>query len=93
VTILDFARPDIRTATFDRAAAPKAPAGVRLVELHDGLWRVTRNDGDVLGYVEQLAEAAGIRYRAKRMIASQQRFVSVGEFWSADDAVQCFRVG
>jgi len=91
VTILDFARPE--TTSSAASAAPLPRAGVRLVELNDGLWRVTRPDGDVLGYVEKLLEAAGTRYRAKRMIVSQQRFVSVGEFWSADDAVACFRVG
>jgi len=27
------------------------------------------------------------------MIVRQQRFVAVGEFWSMDDALDCFRVG
>jgi len=87
VTILDF--PRTPTGTARPVFTPRA--GVTLVELNDTLWRVTRPDGDVLGYVESLSEVAGTRYRAKRMIASQQRFVSVGEFWSADDAVECFR--
>jgi len=87
VTTLDFTRSS--TSASRPVFTPRA--GVTLVELNDSLWRVTRPDGDVLGYVESLPEVAGTRYRAKRMIVSQQRFVSVGDFWSADDAVECFR--
>nr|WP_221420784.1 hypothetical protein [Conyzicola lurida] len=61
--------------------------------MHDALWRVTRPDGEVAGYIERYSESRGIRFRAKRMIVRQQRFVSVGEFWSMDDALQCFRIG
>lgn len=87
MSVLDFTR--TASATPRPVFTPRA--GVTLVELGDSLWRVTRPDGDVLGYVESLDEVAGTRYRAKRMIASQQRFVSIGEFWSPDDAVECFR--
>ena len=87
MSVLDFTR----TASVATRPVFTPRAGVTLVELNDSLWRVTRPDGDVLGYVESVAEVAGTRYRAKRMIVSQQRFVSVGEFWSADDAVECFR--
>ena len=62
-----------------------------LVELGDALWRVTRPDGDVLGYVEAFEASGGTRYRAKRMIVRQQRFVPIGEFWVMSDAVDCFR--
>ena len=62
-----------------------------LVELGDTLWRVTRHDGEVLGYVEAFEAPGGQRYRAKRMLVRQQRFVPVGEFWVMDDAVDCFR--
>ena len=64
---------------------------VALVELGDALWRVTRPDGEVLGYVEAFDSAGSLRYRAKRMIVRQQRFVPVGEFWLMGDAVDCFR--
>jgi hypothetical protein len=62
-----------------------------IVELGDALWRITRHDGDVLGYVESFDVPAGTRYRAKRMLVRQQRFVPVGEFWSMTDALDCFR--
>lgn len=74
-------------------APPKKSAGIDLVQLHDDLWRITRPSGEVLGYVEKFQEIAGDRFRAKRMMATHNRFVSIGEFWSADDAVECFRVG
>lgn len=64
---------------------------IALVELGDALWRVTRPDGEVLGYVESFDAPGGTRYRAKRMIVRQQRFVPVGEFWVMGDAVDCFR--
>ena len=64
--------------------------GLHLVQLHDELWRVTRPSGDVLGYVEQLRVRAGLRFRAKRFITRQRRFVEMGEFWSMDDAIDCF---
>lgn len=64
--------------------------GLTLVQLHDELWRVTRSDGEVLGYVEQFRERAGLRYRCKRFMARQRRFIVMGEFWSVDDAIDCF---
>jgi hypothetical protein len=80
MTTLDFAgtRPTLR-------------AGISCIQLHDDLWRLTRPDGEVVGYVERLGSAAGTRFRAKRMLQAQRRFVAIGEFWSMDDALDCFR--
>jgi hypothetical protein len=64
--------------------------GLTLVQLNDELWRVTRPTGEVLGYLEQFRVRAGLRYRAKRFIVRQKRFIEVGEFWSIDDAIDCF---
>jgi hypothetical protein len=64
--------------------------GLHLVQLHDELWRVTRPSGEVLGYLERFGVRTGVRFRAKRFIARQRRFVEMGEFWSMDDAVDCF---
>jgi len=83
VTVLDFAS----TST----AAPLRAGGLTVIRLHDSLWRVTRAGGEVVGYVERFAEERGTRFRAKRLVVRQQRFVSIGEFWSMDDAVQCLR--
>jgi hypothetical protein len=80
VTILDFAG----TTTAIRL-------GVATIQLHDDLWRVTRPDGEVLGYVERSTTASGHRFLAKRMLQRQRRFLPIGEFWSMDDAMDCFR--
>jgi len=66
---------------------------ISLVQLNDDLWRVTRADGDVLGYIERFIERGLDRFRAKRMIVAKQRFYPVGEFWLMDDAVECFQPG
>ena len=85
MTVLDFA-----TSTI--TSAPTRSAGLTAMQLHDSLWRVTRPAGDVVGYIERFTEPRGTRFRAKRLIVRQQRFVSIGEFWSMDDALECFRM-
>jgi hypothetical protein len=45
----------------------------------------------VLGYVERLVTSAGSRFLAKRMLQRQRRFLPIGEFWTIDDAMDCFR--
>jgi predicted methyltransferase len=82
--------------TTDTLADPHAMAsasGLALISLHDGLWRVTRPDGEVLGYVERLTAKDGGRFRAKRISVRLRQFVNVGEFWQMRDAVECFANG
>lgn len=83
---LDFAG----TTTADTTTQPHAPSGITLVQLHNDLWRVTRPMGDVLGYVEKFAAADGTRFRAKRLLVTERRFIVIGEFWAFDEAVDCF---
>lgn len=73
--------------------SPAKRHGINLVQLHDELWRVTRADGAVLGYVESFLDPQGRRYRSKRLIVLQRRFLPIGEFWSFEDAVDCLRFG
>ena len=80
MTILDFAS----TATDIRP-------GVATVQVGEDLWRITRSSGEVLGYVERVTTPAGHRFTAKRMLQRQRRFLPVGEFWTVDDAMDCFR--
>ena len=70
----------------------RRPAGVGFVQLNNGLWRVTRASGVVLGYVEQL-DGYPERFAAKRLLASGRGFLPVGEFRSFADAVECLRFG
>jgi len=72
-------------------AGRTAARGPVVRQLHDALWRITRSDGGVLGYVERVTAPGGHRYRAKRFLPRQRRFLVDGEFWSMDDAVECFR--
>jgi hypothetical protein len=80
MTILDF----VETPVTNRF-------GITLVQLHDELWRVTRKSGEVLGYIDSFTERGGRRFRAKRMFSAQRPSLPLGEFWSIDDAVDCFR--
>ena len=88
-TSSDFTSSDFTSTDFTSSPARTRP-GLHLVQLHDELWRVTRPSGEVLGYVERFGVRAGLRFRAKRFIVRQRRFVEMGEFWSMDDAVDCF---
>jgi hypothetical protein len=65
--------------------------GIALVQLHNELWRVTRRSGEVLGYIESFDESGQERFRAKRMFSSRRASLPLGEFWSIDDAIDCFR--
>lgn len=78
-------------AYAEAPAISERRAGLQLVQLHDGLVRVTRTSGEVLGYVESFQHPDGERFRAKRFLARQRRFVEIGEFWSRSDATDCFR--
>lgn len=69
---------------------PTVRPGVTLVQLHNELWRVTRSTGEVLGYIEKFTEAQGERFRAKRLLVRQRRFIVIGEFWGIDEAIDCF---
>ena len=91
MTIFDFAGSTQLTLTATNPATQHS--GVALVQLNDELWRVTRPSGDVLGYVEGFLDPRGRRYRSKRLIPLQKRFINIGEFWSFDDAVDCLRFG
>ncbi len=65
----------------------------RLVQVNDRLWRVTRQTGEMLGYVESFESPAGDRYRAKRYLIRARRFDVLGEFWRIDDATDALRFG
>jgi hypothetical protein len=92
MTTLDFvglAPSHERSALVSTASVNRF--GIALIQLHDELWRVTRRTGEVLGYIESFDEAGSIRYRAKRMFSSRRPSMPLGDFWSIDDAIDCFR--
>lgn len=79
MTILDF------------APSSGIKGGVATIQLHDDLWRITRPDGEVLGYVERLMTSGGAKFHAKRMLPRQRRFLGIGDFWDFEAAMECFR--
>ena len=63
----------------------------RLVRAGDHLWRVLDADDRVLGHLRIAADPLGVRYRAERLHLATGSFRLIGEFWSADEAVQTLR--
>lgn len=66
--------------------------GLRLITAAPALWRVVDRNGRVIGHLQAVAERRGVRYRARRFHAASRSFRDIGEFWSADDAVECVRL-
>lgn len=77
--------------TLDFVRSDSTRRGLLVVQLHEQLWRITLPAGDVLGYIERFRAPDGERYRAKRFLPRQRRFLIDGEFWAMDDAIACFR--
>lgn len=75
------------------SSAPTLAARTRehLVAAAPSLWRVLEPGGRVIGHLERVAQPDGVRFRARRFHAPSQVFRDLGDFWSADDAVECLR--
>lgn len=80
MAVLDFAG---TTSTVRR--------GISLVEISPTLTRVTRITGEVLGYIETVGAGRDRVFSARRLISDGRGMLPLGEFWSVDDAVDCFR--
>lgn len=79
---------------LDRAVPlPLASAhpGVTVLALHGRMWRAMLPDGAVLGYVEIIETPEGERYLSKRLRPRAQGFLPVGQFWTADEAIDSLR--
>lgn len=70
------------------AQALRTRAPVNLLPAGPSLWRVVDRGGRIVGHVAAHETAAGTRYDARRYRASAHALVSIGEFWSPDDAVE-----
>ena len=75
-------------------AGTKSPVrrGLSLVEISPTLTRVTRVTGEVLGYIEVVGAGRDRAFSARRLISDGRGMLPLGEFWSEDDAVDCFRL-
>ena len=81
------------TVIESRSSAPvlSPRSRMKLVAAGPSLWRVLAPSGRVIGHLQAIAEARGIRFRARRFHAATHTFRDLGDFWSADDAVECLR--
>lgn len=69
---------------------PLLSAGVRLLPVAAGLWRVLDAAGRALGHLAERDD--GARFAALRFHAASATFREVGIFWSAAEAVECLRL-
>lgn len=74
-----------------QSTPPTLRSPVRLKEAAPALWRVLDTSGRVIGHVQQVAEPGGIRFRARRYHPGSHAFRDLGDFWNADDAIDCLR--
>ncbi len=75
------------------AGVARFPGDLRILDVRDDLARVTRANGEVVGYVDRIDVAGDTAYRARRYLATERRFIELPNVWSADDAVDCLRWG
>lgn len=85
------AAPTASRAVASMSSLDVRRGGLRLVQVHDDLARVTRPNGEVVGYVERLTDGPVVRWRAKRFLPRQRRFEVVADLWDREDAVDVFR--
>ncbi|MCU1569682.1 MAG: hypothetical protein JWR33_423 [Naasia sp.] len=81
--------------TFSTLPVPPRPrTGIAFRQLNNGLWRITRSSGTVLGYVEDSSSTDRLpRFSAKRLSSTGRSFLPLGDFRTFDDAVDCLRFG
>ncbi|MBN9152865.1 MAG: hypothetical protein J0I44_05725 [Microbacterium sp.] len=64
---------------------------LQLLAVGNGRWRVMDAAGRIAGHLDALLDPRGVRYRARRYHPGSRAFRDLGDFWSADDAVDCLR--
>lgn len=81
------------TLLMDASPAPRLAPGspVRLAEAAPRLWRVIDPSGRVIGHLQATNDGDAVRFRARRFHRASRMLRDLGEFWSADDAVECLR--
>lgn len=81
---------------FALARTPETPALSASAREHlqpagRALWRVVAAQGRVLGHLAAVDHPLGNRFVARRYHPAAGKFRDIGEFWSADDALECLR--
>lgn len=72
-------------------SAARTHGGLRVLDVREDLSRITRANGEIVGYVDRVVLPGGPAYRARRYVAAERRFVELPAVWSADDAVDTLR--
>jgi hypothetical protein len=81
--------PELRIRTHRPVA--RSRGDLRVLDVRDDLCRITRANGEIVGYVDRIDVAGDVAYRARRYVAHERRFVELPTVWSADDAVDTLR--
>ncbi|MFM6974094.1 MAG: hypothetical protein ACKOXM_02995 [Agromyces sp.] len=83
MTLVSPRNPNTATAAIQHGALSAKP-------VTSSLWRVTGRDDRVLGHVRIVDSKFGERYAATLILPGGIRTMFLGEFWSLDDALDCF---
>ncbi|MBE7163176.1 MAG: hypothetical protein INR72_18215 [Williamsia herbipolensis] len=81
--------PALRIRTVRPVA--RSRGDLRILDVRDDLSRITRANGEIVGYVDRVDVAGDQAYRARRYVTAERRFVELPTVWSADDAVDTLR--
>lgn len=66
--------------------------GLTLIAVADELWRVVDPSGRIIGHLGAKSDDAGRRNVARRYHPGSHAFREVGQFWSAQEAIECLRL-
>lgn len=93
--VIMITAPESRIALTDATVVntPRLPADTheQLQQAGPAMWRVLGSRGLVLGHLAAITHPLGIKFAARRFHSATGRFRDLGEFWSADDALECLR--
>lgn len=67
-------------------------SGVRVIPIGVERWRVLDRAGRALGQLVAVGGADVPRFRVRRFHPATGRFLDVGDFWRAADALECLRL-
>ncbi|KQX07142.1 MULTISPECIES: hypothetical protein [unclassified Leifsonia] len=79
---------EIRSLRPGTALDARVP-GLQFTPVRADLWRVVTDRGDVRGHIERVGSGELGRFTA-RLARAGARSVSLGEFWTAQSAAECF---
>lgn len=82
---------NLSTEPSVEAPSIAADIPVRLTIAGPALWRVVDRRGIVIGHLQKTGGSGATRYRARRFREASRAFFDLGEFWRADDAIDCLR--